>query len=177
MNTKIPFELIVQRHGPTVWRVCRALLRSPQDAEDAWAETFAAGFKAWPNLPGSTNAEAWLVTVARRKAIDVARGNTRRAIPTEELPEAGERLSASSPEDPEDAAVRRDDVDRLWDAVHRLPEGQRLAVTHHHLGGFTYREVAEIIGGNETSVRRAAADGMKNLRKNSREITEGENHE
>lgn len=177
MTPKIPFELIVRRHGPTVWRVCRALLRSRHDAEDAWAETFAAGLAAWPDLPESTNAEAWLVTVARRKAIDVTRGNARRPVPTEDLPEANAGRSASSPESPEDAAMRHDDVERLWEAVHRLPEGQRLAVAHHYLGGLPYREVAEIVGGNESSVRRAAADGMRNLRKKSSDITKGKHHE
>ncbi len=44
-----PFELIVAEHGPTVLRVCRAVL-DPADADDAWSETFlAAGIPAEPD--------------------------------------------------------------------------------------------------------------------------------
>ena len=46
-----------------------------------------------------------------------------------------------------------------------LPERQRLAIAYHYLGGLPHAETAELIGGNATSVRRAAADGIKSLRR------------
>jgi RNA polymerase sigma-70 factor (ECF subfamily) len=42
-------------------------------AEDALSEAFAAALTEWPVQGTPTNPEAWLLTVARRKAIDVAR--------------------------------------------------------------------------------------------------------
>ena len=69
---KQPFEKIVAHHGGTVLRVCRVLL-GVHDAEDAWSETFLAAMRAYPDLPDNANAEAWLVTIAHRKAIDVLR--------------------------------------------------------------------------------------------------------
>ena len=42
-----PFEEVVAEHGPTVLRVCRAVL-GPVDAEDAWSETFLAALRAYP---------------------------------------------------------------------------------------------------------------------------------
>ena len=64
---KRPFEQIVTEHGPTVLRVCRALLARP-DADDAWSDTFLAALRAYPDLPPDANVEAWLVTIAHRKA-------------------------------------------------------------------------------------------------------------
>ena len=64
-------------HGATVLRVCRAVL-GPADADDAWSETFLAALKAYPRLPADANVEAWLVTIAHRKAIDVTRAPRRR---------------------------------------------------------------------------------------------------
>ena len=46
---KRPFEEIVAEHGPTVLRVCRAVLARP-DADDAWSETFLAALRAYPDL-------------------------------------------------------------------------------------------------------------------------------
>src|SRR6478736_4746490 len=71
MPSKPPFEAIVEVHGPTVLRVCRAVV-GPIDADDAWSETFLSAMKAYPELPADANVEAWLVTIAHRQAIDDA---------------------------------------------------------------------------------------------------------
>ena len=84
--TKLPFEAIVSQHGPMVLRVCRAVL-GWADADDAWSETFLAALRAYPDLPADANVEAWLVTIAHRKAIDVTRATARRAVPVADLPE------------------------------------------------------------------------------------------
>ena len=67
-------------------RVCRAVLGGT-DADDAWSETFLSAMKAYPDLPADANVEAWLVTIAHRKAIDAARARARRAIPVAETPD------------------------------------------------------------------------------------------
>ena len=68
MPVKQPFEEVVSRHGPTVLRVRRAVVGAT-DADDAWSDTFLSALKAYPNLPEDANVEAWLVTIAHRKAI------------------------------------------------------------------------------------------------------------
>lgn len=154
MAMKEPFELAVRRHGTTVLRVCRAVLGSGADAEDAWSETFLAALKAWPDLDESTNVEAWLVRVAGRKAIDVTRARTRQAVPTDRLPDT---VSAT--------AGPEGDRGEVWRAVAALPERQRLAIAYHYIGGLPHRDTAELIGGSPEAVRRAAADGIGNLRR------------
>ena len=149
-----PFEKVVARHADTVLRVCRVLLGA-HDAEDAWSETFLAALRAYPDLPGTANTEAWLVTIAHRKAIDVLRARKRQPVPVEEVPEA-----ATAPGVPGD-----EDAD-LWQAVAALPDKQRQAVAYHYVAGLPYAEIAVILGGTTDAARRAAADGIRNLRKN-----------
>ncbi|HEX3461577.1 MAG TPA: sigma-70 family RNA polymerase sigma factor [Acidimicrobiales bacterium] len=152
MTARPPFEEVVSRHGPTVLRVCRAVV-GPVDADDAWSETFLSALQAYPRLPADANLEAWLVTIAHRKAIDVTRRAARGAIPVA---------------DPPLQATRRGTDDRDLDlarSLAALPEKQRFAVVYHYLGGLPYREVAVIIGGSIESARRAAADGIANLRR------------
>jgi RNA polymerase sigma factor (sigma-70 family) len=151
VTSKQPFETVVAMHGATVLRVCRAVL-GPADADDAWSDTFLSALKAYPGLSADANVEAWLVTIAHRKAIDVTRAAARRAIPTAELPDA-----ATAP-----AADRRD-LD-LGDALARLPAKQKQAVAYHYLAGLPYSDVAVILGGSADAARRAAADGIATLR-------------
>jgi RNA polymerase sigma factor (sigma-70 family) len=135
-----------------VLRVCRAVL-GPVEAEDAWSETFLAALKAYPELPEDANVEAWLVTIAHRKAIDNTRAGARRAVPVAELPDRP-------------SARRTDgrDLD-LGAALADLPRKQREAVVYHYLAGLPYQEVAAVIGGSADAARRSAADGIANLRK------------
>lgn len=151
MTVQQPFEKVVSDHGPTVLRVCRAVL-GPVDADDAWSETFLSAMRAYPQLPADANVEAWLVTIAHRKAIDVTRTRTRAAIPTDTLPET-----------PGTQRPERDDD--LADALAALPNKQRHAVAYHYLAGLPYTEVAVILGGTATAARRAAADGIAALRR------------
>ncbi len=152
MTCKQPFETVVAVHGATVLRVCRALL-GPADADDAWSETFLSSMKAYPDLPADANVEAWLVTIAHRKAIDVVRATARRATPTGHVPDTP-AASVSDGPDPD-----------LVDAVTRLPAKQRHAVAYHFLAGLPHADVAAILGGSPEAARRAAADGIATLRR------------
>ena len=155
MTGKQPFEAIVSAHGRTVLRVCRAIL-GPADADDAWSDTFLSAMKAYPALPADANVEAWLVTIAHRKAIDITRAAARRAIPVAQAPDTA--TSAANGTDPETA------VD-LAEALGRLPAKQKQAVAYHYLAGLPYAEVAAIVGGSADAARRAAADGIAALRR------------
>jgi RNA polymerase sigma factor (sigma-70 family) len=155
VTVKMPFETVVCDHGPTVLRLCRAVL-GPLDADDAWSETFLSALRAYPKLPADANVEAWLVTIAHRKAIDVTRARVRNAVPTDALPETP---GAEQPE--------RDDD--LADALAGLPDKQRHAVAYHYLAGLPYTDVAAILGGTATAARRSAADGIATLRRTFRQ--------
>lgn len=155
VTAKQPFETVVSEHGVTVLRVCRAVL-GPLDADDAWSETFLSALRAYPKLPADANVEAWLVTIAHRKAIDVTRARARNAVPTDAVPEPP---GAEQPE--------RDDD--LVDALAGLPDKQRHAVAYHYLVGLPYTDVAAILGGTATAARRSAADGIATLRRSYRQ--------
>jgi RNA polymerase sigma factor (sigma-70 family) len=153
---KRPFEQIVADHGPMVLRVCRAVL-GPDEAEDAWSETFLAALKAYPRLPEDANVEAWLVTIAHRKAIDAVRAAARRPLAVNPLPEPAAREGAPAHQDTD-----------LWSAVAALPPRQRMAVAYHYLAGLPYAQIAQITGGSADAARRAAADGVAALRRGYR---------
>ena len=142
----------MEQHGAMVLRVCRAVV-GPSAAEDAWSETFLSALRTYPDLHPDSNVEAWLVTIAHRKAIDQVRAAARQPIPTSQLPETPAPESDPVPQQ-----------SPLLAALASLPLKQRQAIAYHHLAGLPYAEIAELIGGTPEAARRAASDGMARLR-------------
>ena len=179
------FHEIVERHGPTVLRVCAATLGPGADAEDAWSETFLAALRGYP-FDDIEDVEAWLVRVARHKSVDIVRRN-RRAAPHPELVRDLEaahdstrsrRLGAGAVKD-DDAgqALQRlfvDDVGarvdvgawdgELWSHVGALSERQQFVVVHRYVGQWTYPEIADKLGCSTAAARRCGADAIAALR-------------
>lgn len=151
MDTKQPFEMLVELHGATVLRVCRAVV-GPLDADDVWQETFISALRAYTDLPADANVEAWLVRIAHRRSLDAVRAAGRRAVPVESVPEGTSELG--NPEEP----------GGIWGHVARLPDKQRRVIAYRYLGDLPFGEIAGIVGGTPASARRSAADGLKKLR-------------
>ncbi|MDV3128064.1 RNA polymerase sigma factor [Mycobacterium sp. 21AC1] len=149
---KAPFESIVDKHGATVLRMCTFVV-GPSDAEDAWSETFLAALRAYPQLPEDANIQAWLVTIAHRKSVDIIRARQRDAVAVSAVPDRPSSIGVPGPAD-----------DDLSDAVRALPPKQRQAIAYHYLVGLPYTEVAAIVGGTTAAVRKAASDGIATLR-------------
>jgi RNA polymerase sigma factor (sigma-70 family) len=156
MSSKQPFETVVAIHGPTVLRVCRAVVGAV-DADDAWSETFLSAMRAYPSLPDDANVEAWLVTIAHRRAVDIGRARSRRAVPTDTITDRADG----------DDRTRTDPDPDLAAALALLPDKQRQSVAYHYLAGLPYAEIAAIVGGTVEAARRAAADGIATLRRSS----------
>jgi RNA polymerase sigma factor (sigma-70 family) len=162
-RVKQPFEAVVAQHGATVLRVVRAVV-GHVDADDAWSNTFLAALKAYPQLPADANTEAWLVTIAHRKAIDITRAASRRAVPVADTPDSPARERADA-----------HDLD-LDAAVGALPPKQRQAVAYHYLAGLPYSEIAALLDSSVAAARRAAADGIATLRRTYPRIDNPRNH-
>ncbi|WP_113716128.1 RNA polymerase sigma factor [Arthrobacter dokdonensis] len=186
-----PFDVLVEAHGPAVLRVCRDLV-GVQDADDVWQETFLAALRACPSTV-VLNAEAWLVTIARNKAMDHHRKAGRLPLPAGAAGPGGTPQGGSPHGGPlggalegalagpfgarrtggpdaggRDAVVLAVEAGEaaavVWAAIGALPQKQREAVVYHHLAGLRHAEVAALLGNSEAAARRAASDGMRALR-------------
>src|SRR5919206_4637345 len=112
-----PFQLAVDEHRDSLARFLAATV-GRQEADDCLQETLIAALRAYPRLRPGSNVRAWMLTIARNKALDSHRARARRAVPVGEPPERPDRGG-----NPPDAAD-----DELWAAVRDLPPKQRLAV-------------------------------------------------
>ncbi len=152
------FGTLVERHAPMARRLARAVLRHPEDADDAAQDAFVA---AWTSLGRFDPAQAfppWLARIALNTARDLAR--RRRVRQTEPIPIA---MAGSRP-GPEEDAERRVTRERLDAALADLPERQRLAVVLHDAEGYRHHEIAELLEVPEGTVRSDVFQGRRRLR-------------
>lgn len=147
-----PFQAFLDEHRSEVMRFLRAAA-GPDEADDCFQETFVAALRAYPDLRAGSNLRAWVLTIARRKAIDAARARTRRPVPAE----VPDRTAAPEP--------RAADVDGdVWAAVAALPEKQCGALALRFAADLSYAETAAALECSEEAARRSVHEGLKRLR-------------
>jgi predicted RNA polymerase sigma factor len=91
-------EAVARRSYGKLVAFLAARTRDVAAAEDALSEAFASALKDWPQNGCPSNPEAWLLTVARRKAIDVVRRRQRGETVTAEWQILAEGLEAAAME-------------------------------------------------------------------------------
>ena len=152
------FEALVGRHGPMVLAVCRAILRDPHDAEDAFQATFLVLVKKGGTIRGRDALAGWLHQVAHRVAIQANTAAARRRTLERQV---GEMAVATTTNGPPAA-------DELLPALHeeiaRLPEKYRLAVVHCDLEGMTQAQAAGQLHWSERTIHRRLAEGRARLK-------------
>ncbi len=148
-----PFQRFLDAHSRPVLAFLRAMV-GEHDAEDCFQETLIAALRAYEGMDGA-HPRAWVMTIARRKAIDHHRARARRPEPRGELPERAAPVAGGG----------LGDLDgEVWRAVARLGEAQRAAVALRYAGDLAYREIATALDCSEEAARRRVADGLAALR-------------
>jgi RNA polymerase sigma factor (sigma-70 family) len=150
-----PFQRVLDAHRDDVHRFLMATA-GPNEADDAFQETFIAALRAYPRLRPDSNMRGWLLTIAHRKAIDAHRARGRRAVPVAEVDRGGA-------EDPMMRSAGEEPV--LWARVRALPEKQRAAVVCRFIVDLSHAEAAEVIGCSEAAARRSLHEALTKLRK------------
>ncbi|MFD6192280.1 RNA polymerase sigma factor [Streptomyces sp. NPDC060275] len=137
------FETVFRLESPRVIAGVARLVRDVGIAEELTQDALVAALEQWPRDGVPDNPGAWLMTTARRRAVDLIR---RRETYARKLAEIGRDLPASAPppEEPAGPEDIDDDLLRLvFTACHPVLSAEaRIALTLRLLGGLTTPEIA-----------------------------------
>lgn len=146
------FERLVRRHERRVYAVARRLLGRAEDAEDAAQEAFLRLYRALDRLDPSRPVLPYLYRLTVNVCRDMGRRRRlRETASLAEVPPGREPMDGGA--DPAEAARLAEERRIASEALAALPERQRTALVLRDLQGLSTREVAEVLGTSEVTVR------------------------
>lgn len=146
-------ELYLQ-HRRRALAIARRILRDADEAEDVVQEVFVRLHTQRVRFDGKAAYTTWLHRVLVNSSINSLRARTRRG-----------RLetTAQAPANPEEASIGNEEHALFLEAMKHLSEQHRLVVTLRDLRGYSYPEIARMLGLPEGTVKSALNRGRSRL--------------
>ena len=157
------FEMIIRTQSRALFAIAYGILQNREEAEDVVQDTLIKAWKTRWRVRDPEKFPAWLGTIARHRARDVARRRRSVPFPTE----------AEEPIDPgfEEAvrAVKANEMnEQVRAALATLPELHRAALTLRYFEAMDYAAIERILGLSNGALRGILGRAMQTMRKRLR---------
>ncbi len=164
------FERDVLPLMPGLYSAALRMTRNPADAEDLVQETYLRAYRGFAGFEEGTNLKAWMYRILTNTFINAYRKKQREPVTVQDehiedwylydrLGESGVEASA------ETEVLERIPDEDVQAALEALPEGFRMAVLLADVEGFSYKEIAEILGVPIGTVMSRLHRGRRSLEK------------
>jgi RNA polymerase sigma-70 factor (ECF subfamily) len=156
------FSRFYDRYSPLVYSLALRMLRAPSDAEDLLQEVFMQIWRqAASYSPERGTPEAWIINIARSRAIDKLRSMRRRE---KSFVLTDDPSLSESNENVESNAVESEAKLTMNSALANLPEAQRRVLELAYFGGLSQTEIAERLKEPLGTVKTRMRAGIQRLR-------------
>jgi RNA polymerase sigma-70 factor, ECF subfamily len=154
------FRTLYDQAAPAVLGTVRRVVRDPAQSEEVMQEVLLEVWRTAARFDASVgSATGWIMTLAHRRAVDRVRSEQRAA--ERELRAAAATIAYDEVSDAVEASLEQERVRRC---LAGLTELQRESVTLAYYGGYSYREVAQLLGVAVGTVKTRMRDGLIRLR-------------
>lgn len=166
----IAFKALVRKHQEKVRNTCYRFVGNPEDAEDLAQDVFIQVFKSLSEFREESEMSTWIYRIAVNKSLDYIRKKKRRKrfaiILSLDNPDDFEReMDLPTDGDAQSHFENQERKKVLQNALEKLPENQKVAITLSKYDGFNNKEIAEILNVSLSSVEALIHRAKKNLHK------------
>ncbi len=155
------YRILVERHGPMLWRVVFRMTGSRTDAEDLSQEAFIKAFRSLSRFRGGSKFSTYLCSIVVNLTLNHIRRKRRREESLMETEPAASTACGISPRSAAESNEIRAILERELNAL--SPEF-RAAVVLTAVEGMTHSEAAKILGCAENTVSWRVHEARKRLR-------------
>ena len=159
------FHRIYDEYHQDVFRFLIYMTKDRALSEDLAHEVYVRVLRSYGRFEGKSSEKTWLFSIARNVAIDHFRKSSVRRSRIDETFDWEARQPEAPGPTPEEAAVRGDDLGRLFTMLDLCTEDQRLVIITRFLQELSIAETAEILGWTESKVKTTQHRATKALRK------------
>src|SRR5579863_7057207 len=145
------FQLTLARYQDKVYRLCCALLRDPNAAEDAAQESLVRIWKAIGGYDGRASLSTWIYTITRNRCLTAIERRRELASLSDDAIAAEAEVQAHTRSSSDDAPAEGSEL--LRELVDGLPERYRRALTLFYYEDRSVSEVAGMLGMPEGTVK------------------------
>lgn len=156
------FATLYDRISGLTYGVIKKVLRDPAQSEEVAQEVMAEVWRTATRFdPERGSAQTWILTMAHRRAIDRVRSVQASRDRTERI---GRQEHVRPFDEVAERVETRFEHKQVRAALEELTDLQREAVELAYYGGYTYREVAELLDKPLGTVKTRLRDGLIRLR-------------
>jgi RNA polymerase sigma-70 factor, ECF subfamily len=154
------YDMVYDLTSGWVLGIARKVIRDPSLAEEVMQEVLLDVWRLASRFdPSKGSGQSWVMTLAHRRAVDRVRSE--RSHATRELRAAAADIDYDDVTEAVEASLEAERVQRCLSSLTRL---QRECVNMAYYGGYTYAEVAELLGVPAGTVKTRMRDGLIRLR-------------
>jgi RNA polymerase sigma-70 factor (ECF subfamily) len=158
------FERDALQYMNQLYAAAMRYTKNPEDAQDLVQDTYAKAYTSFHQFEPGTNLKAWLYRVLTTTFINTYRKDQRRPQTSDsEFAEASSHTSDQG-KSSEDVVLENLPDSDIKNALAEIPEEFRMAVYLADVEGFSYKEIAEIVGVPAGTVMSRLHRGRKQLR-------------
>ena len=166
---KARFERDALQYTNQLYAAAMRYTKNPQDAQDLVQDTYAKAFVAFHQFEPGTNLKAWLYRILTTTFINTYRKDQRRPQISDGELEDWQIYDAASHTSDQGRSAEDVALDGIVDvdvkaALAAMPEDFRMAVYLADVEGFSYKEIADIVGVPSGTVMSRLHRGRKLLR-------------
>jgi RNA polymerase sigma-70 factor (ECF subfamily) len=163
------FERDALQYMNQLYAAAMRYTKNPEDAQDLVQDTYAKAYTSFHQFEPGTNLKAWLYRVLTTTFINTYRKDQRRPQTSDSELEDWQIAEASSHtsdqgKSSEDVVLENLPDSDIKNALAEIPEEFRMAVYLADVEGFSYKEIAEIVGVPAGTVMSRLHRGRKQLR-------------